>query len=290
MLKKIFPRHRYAYSIPWNLSLITVGAVLFAIGLKSITIPHGLITGGISGLALLLYYAAKVMSPGIWFLLLNIPIFILGWVFVSRRFIYYSIYGVIILSLCVDLVTFTIPVKDHFLAVLAGGTLIGAGAGIILRSLGSSGGNDIIAVILNQKYNIGMGSYYFSFNLVLFAFSLTVMGVDEVLYSLAMSFVTSQVLDYFLSAFSQRKMVLVISDLADEIAHAFHTKLERGATFLNGTGSYTGNAKRVILTVVNNFQLKRLEEIVFTIDPNAFMITENTFSVIGRGFSKRKIY
>jgi uncharacterized membrane-anchored protein YitT (DUF2179 family) len=85
-------------------------------------------------------------------------------------------------------------------------------------------------------------------------------------------------------------MVLVISDLADQIAQACHAKLNRGATFLNGVGSYTRTPKKVILTVVNNFQLKRLEEIVFTIDPNAFMITENTFSVIGRGFSSRKIY
>lgn len=290
MVKIKIPRHRYAYSIPWNLALITVGAVLFAVGLKSIAIPHGFITGGISGLGLLLYYATSIMSPGIWFLLINIPIFIVGWIFVSRRFIFYSIYGVIILSLCMDLIAFTIPVKDHFLALLAGGTIIGAGAGIILKSLGSSGGNDIIAVILNQKYNISIGSYYFSFNLILFLFSFTVMGVDEVLYSLAMSFVTSQVLNYFLSAFSQRKIVLVISDLSDDIAHECHLKLKRGATFLNGTGSYTGHTKKVILTVVNNFQLKRLEEVVFTIDPNAFMITENTFSVLGRGFSQRKTY
>lgn len=283
-------RSSYAYSIPWNLFLITLGSLLFAIGLKAIAIPHGFITGGISGLGLLLYYAIGKMTPGIWFILINIPIFIFGWVFVSRRFFYYSIYGMLILSACVDIVCFSIPVKDDFLAVLSGGALIGAGAGIILRSLGSSGGNDIIAVILNQKYNLSMGSYYFYFNIILFSFSFSVMNVDQVLYSLAMSFVTSQVLDYFLSAFSQRKLVLIISDLADQIVEASHTKLNRGATFLNGTGTYTGNPKKVILTVVNNFQLKRLEEVVFTIDSNAFMITENTFSVIGRGFSRRKIY
>lgn len=284
------PRSRYAYSVPWNLFLISLGSVLFAIGLKSISIPHGFITGGFSGVGLLLYYTVGKMSPGVWYFLINIPIFILGWIFVSRRFFYYSIYGMIVISACIDLLNLTIPIQDHFLALLSGGTLIGAGGGIILRSLGSAGGNDIVAVILNQKYNVSMGSYYFFFNVVLFAFSFGVMSIDQVLYSLAMSFISSLVLDYFLSAFSQRKMVLIISTNPDAIVQECHAKLNRGATFLNGTGSYTGNPKKVILTVVNNFQLKRLEEIVFTIDADAFMITENTFNVIGRGFSQRKTY
>ncbi len=135
-----------------------------------------------------------------------------------------------------------------------------------------------------------MGRFFFMFNLTLFSFGLGFMKFDLVLYSLAMSFVTSQVMDYFLSMFNQRKMVLVISEESDRIAEAILHKLRRGATFLEGIGAYTGKRKKILLTVINNYQLKRMEEAVFTIDPDAFFITENTFNVLGKGFSRRKVY
>jgi uncharacterized membrane-anchored protein YitT (DUF2179 family) len=116
------------------------------------------------------------------------------------------------------------------------------------------------------------------------------MDIDVILYSLILAFVVSQVADYFLSMFSQRKMVIIISDRSESIAKAIQKKLQRGSTFLYGRGAYTGRRKKVILTVVNNYQLKRLEEAVFTVDADAFFITENTFNVIGKGFSRRKVY
>jgi uncharacterized membrane-anchored protein YitT (DUF2179 family) len=90
--------------------------------------------------------------------------------------------------------------------------------------------------------------------------------------------------------FNQRKMVIIISDRSDSIAKAIFEKLNRGSTFLFGRGAYTGRRKKVIMTVVNNYQLKRLEEAVFNVDSDAFFITENTFNVIGKGFSRRKLY
>ena len=97
-------------------------------------------------------------------------------------------------------------------------------------------------------------------------------------------------MDYFLSLFNQRKMVLIISDQADAIAHDIIYTLRRGATFLQGSGAYTGKSKRVILTITNTVQIKRLEELVFSHDKNAFFIVENTFNVLGEGFSRRKVY
>ena len=175
-------------------------------------------------------------------------------------------------------------------AAIAGGTLIGAGAGIYLHSFGSVGGSDIIAIILNQKFNIRIGRYLFYFNLVLFSLSLGFLNLDLILYSLVLTFIVSQVMDYFLSMFNQRKLVIVISDQCDVIAQRIIKRLQRGVTFLYGRGGYTGKRKKVMLTVVNNYQLKRLEETVFGIDSNAFFITENTFNVIGKGFSRRKVY
>jgi uncharacterized membrane-anchored protein YitT (DUF2179 family) len=280
----------YRFSILWNLFLITTGTFLLGVGLKAIAIPHGFITGGMSGLGLLIYYSTHTLTPGAWYLIVNIPVFILGWLFVSRRFFFYSLYGAAALTAAIDLISFTIPVKDPVLALLAGGVLVGAGAGIVLRSLGSNGGTDIIGVILNQKFNIPIGRFSFVFNLVLFSAGFSIMEIDSMLYSLAMSFLTAQVVDYFLSMFSQRKMVLVISEKSGDIAPLVLEKLKRGATFLDGQGAYSGRPRKILMTVVHNLQLKRMEEIVFSIDPEAFMITENTFNVLGKGFSNRKVY
>jgi len=280
----------FRFSILWNLFLISTGTWMLGVGVKAIAVPHGLITGGISGLGLLIYYFTDTLTPGIWYLMVNIPVFILGGLFVSRRFFFYSLYGALALTATIDLISFEIPVKDPVLAALAGGVLIGAGAGIVLRSLGSNGGTDIIGVILNQRFNIPIGRFFFAFNLVLFSLGFGLRELDPMLYSVAMSFLTAQVMDYCLSIFSQRKMVLVVSQKTDAIAPLVMEKLKRGATFLDGQGAYSGRSRKILMTVVHNLQLKRMEEIVFGIDPDAFMITENTFNVLGKGFSKRKVY
>jgi uncharacterized membrane-anchored protein YitT (DUF2179 family) len=282
--------HHYIKSIPYNLLLISVGSLIFGIGVKGIALPHGFISGGVSGLSLLVYYWTGLFSPGLLYFILNVPIFILGWRYVSRRFFGYSLYGMAALTLAMDFMDVNIAIQDPMLAVLAGGCLIGAGSGIILHSLGSAGGNDVIAVILNQRFNIRIGSFLFLFNIGLFALSLGHLPVDLVLFSLAMSYVASQMVDYVLNFSNQRKMVLIISDHIHRIAPEILSRLKRGATLLEGHGAYTGSEKKVLLTVIHNFQLKRLEELVYTIDTEAFVIIENTMNVIGRGFSKRKIY
>ncbi len=274
----------------WNLLLITAGSALFAVGLKAIVIDHKMITGGISGVGLLVYYWTGLLSPGIWYFLINLPIFVLGWIGVSRRFFFYSLYGMLVLSAAIDLVRFQIPIHDPFLAMLAGGTIMGAGSGVILHSLGSAGGLDIIAIILHQRFNIRMGSFYFAFNLLVFAASLGILSIDLLLYSLAMSFVSSKVLDAVITVFNQRKLVFIVSDKAGAIGQAINQRLKRGATLLEGVGSYTGKKRQLVMTVVHNIQLKRLEEAVFSLDPDAFVIMENTYNVLGKGFSKRKIY
>ncbi|ACV69391.1 YitT family protein [Desulfohalobium retbaense] len=278
------------YSVPWNLWLLTSGSILIAFGLKSIAIPQGFVSGGAGGVAMLLYYIFGGLEPGAWYLVINIPIFILGWLWVSKRFFLYTLYGTIIVGVFMDVITYTAPISDPILAMLASGAVIGAGTGITLRSLGSTGGTDIIAIILNQKLNVRIGNTYFTFNVFLFAASLAFLNLDIVLYSLAMVFILGLVTDHFLSLFNQRKLVLIVSDLTDAIANEISEKINKGSTFLYGRGSYTGRRKKVLLTVINNYQVKRLEEIVYGVDPYAFTIVENTWHVLGSDFAKRKVY
>jgi uncharacterized membrane-anchored protein YitT (DUF2179 family) len=280
----------FAYSIPWNLALLTVGSFLVAVSIKAVAVPHGLVSGGVSGIGLLLYYFTHTLTPGLWLLILNIPIALCGWIMVSRRFVLYTAYGMLAITFWMELISFTLPVHDRLLAAIATGALLGAGAGISMRSLGSSGGLDIIGIILHQRYGFRIGQVSFLFNAGLFTISFALMESDLVLYSLILVFVTGQIMDYVLSMFNQRKLVFIISDHAQAIADAILKEANRGVTLLEGRGGYTGLPKQVVMTVVNNVQQKKLEEMIFTLDPEAFVILENTFNVIGKGFSRRKVY
>jgi uncharacterized membrane-anchored protein YitT (DUF2179 family) len=279
-----------ALSIAWNLCLLTFGAAVFCFGINAIVLGKGLIAGGISGLALLGYYLTGVLDPGLLYFLLNLPLMVLGWVSLSRRFLLYTLYGMGVVSLGLYLLPEQALIPDPLLAAVFGGAVMGAGSGIMLRTLGSAGGTDILAIWLNQKYNLRVGQFNFFFNLAVFAAGLAFYDVTLVLYSVILSFTNSKVMDYFLALFNQRKMVLIISKQSDAIAHDIIHCLHRGATFLQGIGAYTGQERRVILTITNTVQIKVLEELVFSHDPNAFFVVENTFNVLGEGFSRRKVY
>ncbi|WP_022660412.1 YitT family protein [Paucidesulfovibrio longus] len=280
----------YTYSVWWNLLLLTTGSVVFAIGAQGVAVHHEFITGGLFGLALFISYSAKALSAGIWYALLSIPLFVLGWVYVSRRFFWYSLYSTVITILAFDFIKLDFGVHNQLYAAVAAGVICGTGGGIMLRSLGSAGGLDVLAVLLNRKYNIGVGKTYIFFNGLLFMLMLTRMEADLVIASLILVFISSLTVEYVLSMFSQRKIVFIIAKEPEELAQTILKKLRIGATFLRGRGAYTGCDRDILMSVINNIQLKRLEEIVFTHDAGALFIVENTFNVLGASFSRRKIY
>jgi uncharacterized membrane-anchored protein YitT (DUF2179 family) len=283
-------RFRFFYTPAWNILLVVTGSVLMGFGLKAIAYSSGFMQGGVFGVAFLGYYYTGLLSPGLIYFLLNVPLFLFGWAHVSRRFFLYSLLSMGVTTLTFELVTFEADIAHQIYAAVAGGVVIGAGWGIVLRSLGSSGGLDIIAILLNQKYNIGIGKFYFAFNALLFSWGFFQLGTDLVIASLIMTFIISVVGEYVISMFSQRKTVLIVSDKAQAILDTMLKKFNFGATVLKARGAYSGKEKEVVLCVINNIQLKRLEQLVFTIDPAALFIVEETFSVIGSSFAKRKIY
>lgn len=281
---------KIVYGHAWCLFVLTVSGLVIAIGINGIAIHNGFIAGGFSGLSLLFYYVTGLLSPGIWLLILNIPVFVAGILLVSRRFFFYSLYGLLATAFFLETIQLELPIKDPLLAALSYGILLGAGLGMSLRSFGSTGGLDIICVILFQKFNFRIGQSSFFFNLFLFCFGFMFLDTDLVLYSLISVFVTALVADYFMAMFNQRKMVLIVTSIPEKMVSLIDQKVHRGSTFLYGRGAYSGDRKKIVLTVVNNFQLKRLEEIIFANDPNAFVIIENTFNVLGKGFSKRMVF
>lgn len=283
-------RTDYAYSVSWNLLLITVGSIINSIALKAIALPHHFIPGGLFGLGSLVYYGTGWLTPGVLFFLLNLPVFVLGWTKLSPRFVLYSLYAMTVVTITFEFTNFTLDIQNQLYAAVACGAIAGFGGGIVLRSLGSGGGVDIIAVYLFQRYNIGVGKVYFASNAALFTAGLGIMPLDLIIASLILVFISSITVEHTLALFSKRKVVLIISDHSDAICQSILDSMKQSATYLRGMGAYSKREKNVLLTVVNNIQLKRLEEITFSHDPQALFIVENTFTVLGSSFSKRKIY
>lgn len=284
-------KYDFTYSILWNALLVFAGSLLFAFAVKAIAQPHGLITGGLSGLAMLIHYLVPDMSTGVILLGLNIPLFLIAWYFMrSRRLLLYSLFGMLVMTFAIDVITYEFAVESQLYAAIAAGIVAGAGGGLIFRSLGAGGGMDLIAILVHRRFNIGIGRFLFGFNLVLFSISIFVLKSDPVIASLVLVFIMSAVLDSVLGMFNQRKMCFIISDKSEEMSKQMLKRLRLGGTWLQGSGLYSGRDKRVLMTVISNYHLKRLEELVFGIDPSALFIVENTFSVLGSTFSKRREY
>ena len=279
-----------ALKIFFNLLLLSSGAFLEALAVKGIFMPHSFLSGGVFGLSLFTYYSSSLLSPGAWYALLSVPIAFIAWRLVSLRFCLYSLYATLLASLLTEIIPWTVPVHDSLLAAVAGGVLMGAGVGLTLRSQGSDGGLTIIAIAMHQRYNIRVGHVSMAFNALLFATALGTLPLDHILYSMIAIFISSWVMNSFASMFNERKVAMIISNQPEEIARRIMSTLRRGVTFLSGKGGYSKKDKLLVITVVHNYQLKRLEETVFAVDPNAFVIIENTFNVLGSGFSKRKVY
>lgn len=277
-------------SILWNLFLMTVGCFIYAVAAEGILVHHKFIIGGLYGTALLIFYQTNTLSPPIWYLLLNIPLLIVGWIFLSRRFFFYSAYGVFTLTVFAEFLNLNFMIHDQLYAAIAGGAICGFGSGIILRSRGSAGGLDIVAIILNQKFNIGVGKFFMAFNALLFSFILTQYKPDIVIASAILTFISSVCLDQVLTMFNQRKIVYILCENQDELVKCITDELNLGATLIEARGAYSGKHKQMVMTITNNLRLKRLEEKVFEIDPDALFIVENSFNVIGSNFGKRKMY
>jgi uncharacterized membrane-anchored protein YitT (DUF2179 family) len=217
-------------------------------------------------------------------------VLLLGWFCLSRRFMLYTIYGRAATTAATPFITFDAGIADKTLAAIAAGARCGAGRGIAVRSLGSDGGGPLLCLILNQKYNLNVGTFNIIFNFALFLAALPVIKVDNVLYSMIITYLTASLTNFFLGMFNERKLVFIISEQHQLIAQSIMRNLGRGCTLLHGQGAFTRQEREVLLSVVHNIQLKRLEELVYKEDSSAFLIIENTHLVLGKGFSQRKQY
>ena len=265
-----------------------IGSALFALGFAMFLIPNDINTGGISGLAMILRELLGFGSIGTLTLLMNIPLFLIGGLKIGKRFFAGSLIGMVVSSVLMDLfalIPFATP--EPLIGGLYGGVLCGAGLGMVFMAGASTGGSDILVRLLKKKYrNLPIGSISIMFDaMVVLLTGLVFRDISKALYSGVVVFVCGQVIDAVVYRFDYSRVALIISKEHEKIAKAISDQLDRGATYLHGSGSYTHENIEVVLAVVRKGQLAELKELVMDIDENAFVIVQEAHQVLGDGFA-----
>lgn len=276
-----------AEDVLWNLVLIALGSVLCAVAVNGILIHHKFLSGGFTGVALIIHYLVPALPLGMLYFLLNVPVFVLGWKFVGPRFFVYSIAGMLIYSAAVQFIHLSLPVHDKLLSALLAGLISGVGSGIILRSRGSAGGTDILSVILLKLFSFRLGNTSLGFNIIILGTAVLLFPLEKTLYTLIYIYVATHVLNLVVAGLSQRKSVMIISPHWERISRDVMYRIRRGVTISNATGGFSGKEMKVLYTVITFRELPRLKRIVRETDPNAFVVVTETLEVMGEGIGNQ---
>lgn len=265
---------------------VTAGVILTALGLDMFLIPNKIAAGGVSGAATVVHY---LLGPpvGLTMLFMNVPLFAMGIYRLGLTFGFRSLYGTIALSAAVDLLDrfLPVPTQEPLLASLYGGAVVGFGLGLVFRYRGTTGGTDLAAAILRSYTGMNVGQLLFFVDaVVVISAGLTFHSWELAMYALLTIFITAWVIDLVQEGMSYAKAFFIISEKTDAIAEAITRELDRGATALKGKGVYTQTDREVLLTVVNRSEVSTLKEVVYDIDPSAFVILTDVREVLGEGF------
>ena len=276
------------HSFKWIFYTV-VGSAVFALGFSLFLLPNEMSSGGVSGFALVLRELLGFGSVGGISILINLPLFIVGGLKIGRRFFWGSLLGMFLSSVLIDLFSLIpVPASEPLLACLYGGVLSGVGLGMVFLAGTSTGGSDILVRLLKLRYrNVPIGQISMCIDAVVVILTgLVFRDMSKALYTGVAAFIVGKVIDAVIYNFDYSKVVLVISDQYEKIAEAIGRELDRGATFLNGEGSYTGKPTKVVLAAVKKQQIAELKELVMNIDPKAFLIVQEAHQVLGDGFSR----
>ena len=271
-------------------TLITaLGCALFGLGFSLFLEPNGLNAGGLSGLAMVLVHLTNFGTVGIITALMNIPLFILAGMKVGKKFFVGSFVGMAFSSLFIDLFAkIPAPELEPLICCLYGGAVCGVGLGFIFAAGVSTGGSDIIVRLLKLRWrNVPIGVINICFDTcVAILTGLVFWDIGVALYSGVAIFITGQVIDIVVYRFDYSKVALIITKQYDAVAEAISDKLERGATFLHGEGTYSHQNTKVVLTAIKKQQLAELKALVVDLDPDAFIIVQEAHQVLGDGFKR----
>lgn len=280
-MKKLYPTLR-------DYALITLGALIQAVGLRLFFIPANLASGGVSGIAQLINHITG-WQIGVMILFGNIPLFLLGWRFLGgKKFIVRTAIAVATYSFFVDALVRYLPpagiTDDILLNSLYGALVSGIGFGLVYRGQGTSGGSDILARILNRWRGVPISQSYMMVDTAVILAAGFIFGWKEALYALIALYVSGIVTETAAQGVSVVRTALIITSQPEAVAQKILDILERGVTLLPGKGAYTGAERTILYCVVTRSETIRLKRLVNEVDPDAFMVIGQAHEALGEGF------
>ncbi len=266
---------------------ILIGTLILAAGLNMFMVPNMLVPGGVSGLGVFLYHLVG-MPVGLTVILLNIPLFVAGYMILGRKIIVQSLLGTFLFSVAIDATAPFLPqaTDDLLLASVYGGVITGVGVGMVFRFRSSTGGTSLLSLILAKTSGISPGQAMFCGDIVVLALALFIFSSEAAMYSAVALFVSIKVVDAIQEGLGLAKQAIIITRSGAKVNERLLTELGRGVTRIEGHGGYTGEGREVLLCVVTRQQVSRLKWIIYEVDPSAFVIIGNATEVHGEGFKK----
>lgn len=266
---------------------VALGSTICAVAINAFLVPHHLLSGGISGIAMIFLFLFN-WPMGIQNFIFNIPLMIAAYNLLGKNFIVSTFLGLAVFSVALDATGFLASMQiidDIMLACIFGGVFSGLGGGMVFKVGGSTGGMDIVAAIARKFYGIPAGSLNFNVNCLLMLIAAFLFGLKPAMYTLISMYVSATVMDKVVDGLNRKKTAFIISDHPDKIAAAILSEIGRGVTFLDGEGAFTRNEKHIIFVVLSLTQVAKVKLLIKDIDPYAFMIVQDAAEVMGRGFT-----
>ncbi len=270
---------------------ICLGCIICALSYAVFLVPHQIVPGGITGIAMILHFLYKT-PVGIVAIMLNIPLFIIGIRILGLSFGFKSIIATFVTNILIDFFIYNVkipsPTDNTILGALYGGLLLGVGLGLIFRGEASTGGTDIVGQVLSRFTNLSIGMWI----LIVDFFVITIAGITTNSFELALLgylalFLSSKVIDLVIEGMDYARAVFVISEEHEKIIEAIYEKMRRGATILDGYSAFTKKRRPVIMCVITKKETPLFKSLVKSVDEKAFVILTDVFEVLGEGFRRR---
>ena len=267
-----------------DLILVIIGSFIFSAGVNAFIISGNLGEGGVTGLAIVLYYAFH-LSPAITNFVVNAVLIAVGYKFLSKRSMYLTIVATVLISVFLSLTeSWHVETGNVIVNAVFGGTSVGLGIGVIVLAGGTTAGTTILARIAHKYLDVSTPYALLFFDLIVVVISLTVISLDRALVTVISLYIGTKVMEFVIEGLNTKKAMTIISSKPDEVAQAIDEQVGRGLTILNGHGYYTREEKDVLYVVITKTQVSRAKKIIRNIDNQAFLVIHDVRDVYGNGF------